>query len=271
MPEPGWYPDPSRRFELRYFDGSAWTPHVSSFGSVGTDPVSIPPVVWIPSTALAPSRGNGLATAAFVVGLCGVLAGASIVFSFVGLPAAIAGLVLGIVALRRSARHPRRDGRAHAIAGIAFGGVGIVISIVGVLVLASWWGDVADEIRDAARQDDWRITVESVAEHATVVNGPTLHSEHLMAVEVTATNRGLDELNVSPYNFHLEDEHGVTYRRCPCRDVPGTLRAPSEGVRPGESITGLVWFIVPDGAEPVVLVWLHDAFGFSRTEFDLPE
>ncbi|MEJ7724290.1 MAG: DUF2510 domain-containing protein, partial [Ilumatobacteraceae bacterium] len=35
---PGWYADPSSRFELRYWDGSAWTEHVSRSGQQYTDP-----------------------------------------------------------------------------------------------------------------------------------------------------------------------------------------------------------------------------------------
>ena len=35
---PGWYADPSSRFELRYWDGSAWTEHVSRAGQQHTDP-----------------------------------------------------------------------------------------------------------------------------------------------------------------------------------------------------------------------------------------
>jgi len=35
---PGWYPDPSSRFELRYWDGSAWTEHVARAGQMYTDP-----------------------------------------------------------------------------------------------------------------------------------------------------------------------------------------------------------------------------------------
>ena len=34
----GWYPDPSARFEMRYWDGTAWTEHVSRQGQQFTDP-----------------------------------------------------------------------------------------------------------------------------------------------------------------------------------------------------------------------------------------
>ena len=34
----GWYADPSGRFELRYWDGSLWTEHVSRAGQQFTDP-----------------------------------------------------------------------------------------------------------------------------------------------------------------------------------------------------------------------------------------
>ncbi len=35
-----WYPDPNERAELRYWDGTAWTEHVSTGGVQSTDPVS---------------------------------------------------------------------------------------------------------------------------------------------------------------------------------------------------------------------------------------
>jgi uncharacterized protein YxjI len=34
-----WYPDPTQRHEVRYWDGSAWTDHVSDQGVTGTDAV----------------------------------------------------------------------------------------------------------------------------------------------------------------------------------------------------------------------------------------
>ena len=35
----GWNPDPSGRYQLRYWDGSSWTSHVSTNGVAGTDPM----------------------------------------------------------------------------------------------------------------------------------------------------------------------------------------------------------------------------------------
>ena len=34
----GWYPDPSGRYEMRYWDGLAWTEHASRQGQQFTDP-----------------------------------------------------------------------------------------------------------------------------------------------------------------------------------------------------------------------------------------
>ena len=33
----GWYSDPSGRYELRYWDGTAWTEHVARNGQQFTD------------------------------------------------------------------------------------------------------------------------------------------------------------------------------------------------------------------------------------------
>lgn len=34
-----WAPDPTRRHELRWFDGRAWSPSVSDKGVLGHDPI----------------------------------------------------------------------------------------------------------------------------------------------------------------------------------------------------------------------------------------
>jgi hypothetical protein len=45
----GWFPDPSRTHELRYYDGSSWTDHVSDSGQTTRSPLgALPPglVAW---------------------------------------------------------------------------------------------------------------------------------------------------------------------------------------------------------------------------------
>lgn len=39
----GWHPDPTGRFELRWWDGRQWTSHVSSDGSASLDPMPVTP------------------------------------------------------------------------------------------------------------------------------------------------------------------------------------------------------------------------------------
>lgn len=41
-PAANWYPDPTGRNEHRYWDGNAWTDHVSNRGVTGVDPVNAP-------------------------------------------------------------------------------------------------------------------------------------------------------------------------------------------------------------------------------------
>lgn len=44
-PAAAWHPDPTRRHEVRYWDGSRWTEHVASRGVQATDPLTAPPRV----------------------------------------------------------------------------------------------------------------------------------------------------------------------------------------------------------------------------------
>jgi hypothetical protein len=60
---PGWHPDPYARFELRYWDGSAWTEHVSTGGATATDPpvptpVEVGPAATQPVVAALPVAGR---------------------------------------------------------------------------------------------------------------------------------------------------------------------------------------------------------------------
>ena len=63
-PAPGWYPDPSRRYQLRFWDGSAWTAHVASGGVAGVDDPNRPaapvgrPVASPPPTTYGPAPSS---------------------------------------------------------------------------------------------------------------------------------------------------------------------------------------------------------------------
>ena len=37
--DPGWYADPTGRYEARYWDGLKWTGHISHYGATGNDPI----------------------------------------------------------------------------------------------------------------------------------------------------------------------------------------------------------------------------------------
>ncbi len=47
---PGWYPDPMGRHEYRWYDGNAWTDHVSSGGVQSTDPLQAAPPTTVAGT-----------------------------------------------------------------------------------------------------------------------------------------------------------------------------------------------------------------------------
>ena len=129
MQPPGWYPDPTGRFEHRYHNGARWTADVAANGQRYVDPVAgqRPPM---PTRAGQPSRPNGLATAGMVCGVVGLAISWIPFLAFVGLVTAIIGVVFGAVGLRRS--RPSGDRRASAITGVVTGTAGILVSVFGI-------------------------------------------------------------------------------------------------------------------------------------------
>lgn len=52
----GWYPDPTGRFEHRYYDGATWTEFVATGGTQGNDPLPEAPAVQAADAASAPTE-----------------------------------------------------------------------------------------------------------------------------------------------------------------------------------------------------------------------
>jgi Protein of unknown function (DUF2510) len=87
---PGWYPDPNGAHQLRYFDGSAWTEHVSDNGLQSVSPLAPTPTpttaatvspAGMPSATPGPNRRGrakwvmgGVALVAVAAVVIGVLA-----------------------------------------------------------------------------------------------------------------------------------------------------------------------------------------------------
>lgn len=150
--QPGWYPDPTGRFEHRYHNGSGWTADVSTDGqrmvdAFGVAPSATRPVPAAPGGGPPPppggSAGNGLATAAMVLGIIGAVFGAMIVFFFLAAPLGILALVFGLIGRSRARTTGR--GRGASITGLVLGPLAVVLSVVGVII--GW-----DELRDAFRE-----------------------------------------------------------------------------------------------------------------------
>jgi hypothetical protein len=124
----GWYRDPSGRYELRFHNGQMWTADVATGGRRFVDHLPVEP---------PRRRGNGLAVAAMVCGITGLTIAWIPFIGVVGVASAVVGVVLGIIALRRSTESRRApaggsDRRGFAMTGVITGGLGILAGGLGV-------------------------------------------------------------------------------------------------------------------------------------------
>jgi hypothetical protein len=167
---PGWYPDPYRRHESRYWDGGRWTEHVSDAGAAAVDPTAwgtpsapasaAPPPGWGPAPAPAWSpaasrppvdiRGRLPAVVGLVAALVLLVSAflpwfdVSIEFAGVSASETVAGidggdgvivivfaLVAGVLALLRVL------GKGAPQVGIGMAVVGLLATIVGLVDLGN--------------------------------------------------------------------------------------------------------------------------------------
>lgn len=136
---PGWYADPLRRFELRWFNGASWTADVSTGGDRFVDPLGVAVDVAAddrsdrtPHDRTGADAPTSMATAAMVLGIIAVATAWIPFVVALGAVAAILALVFGVVAMKRSA--PSGPGRGRAVVGVVTGASGLVAAVLGVVL-----------------------------------------------------------------------------------------------------------------------------------------
>ena len=135
---PGWHPDPTSRFEFRYFNGQRWTSDVSVNGQRFVDHLesSQSPGAgpgWTQSPQAHRGHSRAFAVASFWVGFGSFLCGWIPFIFVIAVGGAVAAFIFGVMALRRERRHPAR-GHGYAVAGIVLAVAALGSSTVGFLL-----------------------------------------------------------------------------------------------------------------------------------------
>lgn len=207
---PGWYADPLGRFELRYYNGAAWTADVSNGGDRFVDPLGLE--LGTRATAARPagsdsSDRNGPATAAMVLGIIAVAIAWLPFIVVLGAIAAVLALVFGAVGIRRSTR--TGAGRSRAIVGLVTGASGLVVAALGA-VLTVVVLDVYDAYVDPGPNDVAITSCEIVGSRA-IASGT------------------LENLGTEPAEFSVQ----IGFVRPGTDNVHRTGRAVLDDVEPG--------------------------------------
>lgn len=162
-PAPGWYADPLRRYDHRYWDGTDWTEHVSRAGVRETDPLdatttdaAVGATAGTTETAETARAGAAWPTPASAGGewnpdwadqagtgtTINPLAIVSLVLSlvWVGGLASLAGIITGVMARRQIRQSGGREtGDGAALAGIIIGGVGVALTLVAIIAMIAFF------------------------------------------------------------------------------------------------------------------------------------
>lgn len=153
---PGWLPDPVGRHEYRYFNGQTWTADVADGGQRFVDPLGVlptpagsAPVGHAGSRVGGPFQhsgatppGNGMATAALVCGIGGMLIAWIPFVVVLGIVLGVLGVTLGYQGVKRSSLNGA--GRGRATAAIVTGGVALALSAVGIWLSILTISEIAD-------------------------------------------------------------------------------------------------------------------------------
>jgi hypothetical protein len=127
---PGWYADPLRRYDHRYYNGRSWTADVASGGTRFVDQLGVTPAPGGHPSSAPGGRSNPMATAAMVLGIIAVTISWMPLVVVVGLVAAVLAVIFGVIGLRRA--RTSGVGRSFAITGVITAVAAMAASAVGI-------------------------------------------------------------------------------------------------------------------------------------------
>jgi hypothetical protein len=189
---PGWFPDPTARFEVRYHNGVSWTGDVATNGQRFVDPLAGPDR----GAPVAPVRApaNGAAVAALVLG---IVAAATAWMPFVFVVGAICAVIALVFAVRARRRARSGAGRgAMATAGLVLGIVALPLAIVGFVFTRLVLGMLDPGEYEASVECDWVAGRASL--EGTITNLDDEPRGYLVLVRFVreGTSSGLGELTL---------------------------------------------------------------------------
>jgi hypothetical protein len=198
---PGWYPDPTQRFEYRFHNGTVWTADVSSNGVRYVDPLGIDPHPTDAAgdgSAVAGARRSGLAIASMTLGIIAVTISWLPFVVALGAICALLAIVFGGISLRRARDGSRRSRRARgfAIVGLTTGALALALCVVGVTLSVAVLRAV-DRFENPAENEVSVTACELDGSVATMTGTITNRSTHVASfdIQVSFTRPGTDNVH----------------------------------------------------------------------------
>lgn len=155
---PGWYPDPTGRYEYRWHNGIAWTGDVAVDGRHFVDALGGQGVV-------AQRRGRRTAVGALVISLCSLAVAWLPVLFVLSVAGAIVALVLGGVAMRRASGDAGTRGLAKG--SLAVAAAALSLSVVGAFLTVQ----LGDELAALVEQEpgEYEIVIDECSSDGSLL------------------------------------------------------------------------------------------------------
>jgi hypothetical protein len=239
-----WYPDPTRPGRLRYWDGSAWTEHVSEDGGTASDPIvgvpPAPPLPGAPSPPAAPATDAGPATEPAPAGPSAP-GGAypPTILGRAGFAVAAVGGVLTAATAGSTAVTQGDFGSIEVAGGSWIGVIGAVLCVAAAAAPWAW-----------ARLTGVGVATAFAVIVAFAVIGFRTSSDFLPGVDVSLGTAGW-LMVVGSLLFFAGTALALVFLRVPVRR-PDPQATPREGKGVAALVLGIVGLLLPFAAAPAI-------------------